>query len=74
MHPWNTLLGLAWRFYEAQQSGRLPDWNRAKRTQPGGWRDDAHLSDGSGSNVDATGGYYDAGGEQAPCCAARSDR
>ncbi|MBX7268257.1 glycoside hydrolase family 9 protein [Micromonospora sp. Llam7] len=42
-------------FYEAQQSGTLPDWNRVS------WRDDSALSDGNGVGVDLTGGWYDAG-------------
>ncbi|MFG3704830.1 glycoside hydrolase family 9 protein [Micromonospora sp. NPDC047670] len=42
-------------FYEAQQSGRLPDWNRVS------WRGDSALSDGADVGVDLTGGWYDAG-------------
>jgi endoglucanase len=42
-------------FYEAQQSGRLPDWNRV------GWRGDSGLADGSDVGVDLTGGWHDAG-------------
>lgn len=42
-------------FYEAQQSGRLPDWNRVH------WRGDSALSDGAGENLDLSGGWYDAG-------------
>ncbi|MEH1012990.1 glycoside hydrolase family 9 protein [Micromonospora sp. CPCC 206060] len=42
-------------FYEAQQSGRLPDWNRVS------WRDDSALTDGADVGVDLTGGWYDAG-------------
>ncbi|WP_411990818.1 glycoside hydrolase family 9 protein [Agarivorans sp. DSG3-1] len=42
-------------FYEAQQSGVIPDWNRTE------WRGDSALNDGSDNNVDLTGGWYDAG-------------
>lgn len=42
-------------FYEAQQSGVLPDWNRVN------WRGDSGLNDGSDVGVDLTGGWYDAG-------------
>ncbi|RAO14847.1 glycoside hydrolase family 9 protein [Micromonospora noduli] len=42
-------------FYEAQQSGRLPDWNRVS------WRGDSALTDGASAGVDLTGGWYDAG-------------
>nr|WP_239313474.1 glycoside hydrolase family 9 protein [Plantactinospora mayteni] len=42
-------------FYEAQQSGPLPDWNRVS------WRGDSALTDGSDVRLDLTGGWYDAG-------------
>uniref|UniRef100_UPI001B80CC0F glycoside hydrolase family 9 protein n=1 Tax=Streptomyces glaucescens TaxID=1907 RepID=UPI001B80CC0F len=42
-------------FYEAQQSGVIPDWNRV------GWRGDSGLNDGKDVGVDLTGGWYDAG-------------
>lgn len=42
-------------FYEAQQSGPLPDWNRVS------WRGDSALNDGSDVGHDLTGGWYDAG-------------
>lgn len=42
-------------FYEAQQSGPLPDWNRVS------WRDDSAVNDGSDVGHDLTGGWYDAG-------------
>lgn len=42
-------------FYEAQQSGRLPDWNRVS------WRADSALTDGADVGLDLTGGWYDAG-------------
>jgi hypothetical protein len=53
-------LGLALQFYEAQQSGHLPDWNRFLVTA-GGFRRDSHLLDGSTAQLDLSGGYYDAG-------------
>ncbi|TCS41771.1 cellulose binding domain-containing protein [Reinekea marinisedimentorum] len=42
-------------FYEAQQSGTLPDWNRVE------WRGDAATDDGSDNSVDLEGGWFDAG-------------
>ncbi|NEY36869.1 endoglucanase, partial [Streptomyces sp. PRKS01-65] len=42
-------------FYEAQQSGDLPDTNRVS------WRGDSALSDGKDVGLDLTGGWYDAG-------------
>nr|QFE31800.1 GH9 cellulase [uncultured bacterium] len=42
-------------FYEAQQSGPLPPWNRVI------WRGDSALNDGSDNGIDLTGGWYDAG-------------
>ncbi len=42
-------------FYEAQQSGRKPDWNRVS------WRGDSALRDGADAGLDLTGGWYDAG-------------
>ncbi len=42
-------------FYEAQQSGKLPEWNRVS------WRGDSALRDGAGVGLDLTGGWYDAG-------------
>src|SRR5262245_16590996 len=36
-------------FYEAQQSGDLPSWNRV------GWRGDSGMSDGSAAGLDLTG-------------------
>ncbi|TXK36208.1 endoglucanase [Nonomuraea sp. C10] len=42
-------------FYEAQQSGELPDWNRV------GWRGDSATDDGADVGRDLTGGWYDAG-------------
>lgn len=42
-------------FYEAQQSGKLPAWNRVK------WRGDSRLNDGADVGRDLSGGWYDAG-------------
>ncbi|TXR53635.1 glycoside hydrolase family 9 protein [Reinekea thalattae] len=42
-------------FYEAQQSGPLPDWNRVE------WRGDSALTDGADVGHDLTGGWFDAG-------------
>ncbi|GAB3802436.1 glycoside hydrolase family 9 protein [Micromonospora zhanjiangensis] len=42
-------------FYEAQRSGKLPAGNRVS------WRGDSALTDGAGTGVDLTGGWYDAG-------------
>ena len=42
-------------FYEAQQAGKLPEWNRVP------WRGDAALNDGTDVGVDLTGGWFDAG-------------
>ena len=42
-------------FYEAQQAGDLPEWNRIP------WRDDATLNDGADVGVDLSGGWLDAG-------------
>ncbi|MEU6711153.1 glycoside hydrolase family 9 protein [Nonomuraea sp. NPDC046802] len=42
-------------FYEAQQSGPKPAWNRVS------WRGDSGMNDGKDVGVDLTGGWYDAG-------------
>ncbi|MEV4398582.1 glycoside hydrolase family 9 protein [Nonomuraea sp. NPDC049607] len=42
-------------FYEAQQSGDLPGWNRVS------WRGDSGMNDGKDAGLDLTGGWYDAG-------------
>lgn len=54
-------LGLSWLFYEGQQSGELPCWNRDAWWNVGGWRVSAHLDDGKDIGKDLTGGFYDAG-------------
>lgn len=42
-------------FYEAQQAGKLPEWNRFP------WRGDSTLEDGAEVGVDLSGGWVDAG-------------
>ena len=42
-------------FYEVQQSGPLPEWNRVS------WRADATVNDGSDVGLDLNGGWFDAG-------------
>ena len=42
-------------FYEAQQSGNLPAWNRVP------WRADSTVNDGADVGLDLSGGWYDAG-------------
>lgn len=42
-------------FYEAQQAGKLPEWNRVP------WRNDSTLNDGADVGVDLSGGWLDAG-------------
>jgi endoglucanase len=42
-------------FYECQQSGPLPAWNRVK------WRGPSCLNDGKDAGLDLSGGWFDAG-------------
>ncbi len=42
-------------FYEVQQSGKLPSWNRVS------WKDDSGMDHGKDVGLDLTGGWYDAG-------------
>ncbi len=42
-------------FYETQQSGVLPDWNRIS------WRSNSGVNDGKDVGLDLTGGWHDAG-------------
>ncbi len=42
-------------FYECQQSGPLPDWNRVQ------WRGPSCINDGADVGKDLTGGWFDAG-------------
>jgi hypothetical protein len=58
---YKQLLANSFLFYEAQQSGILPDWNRMARSA-GGWRSDAHKTDGSAANLELSGGLYAQGG------------
>ncbi|GIL46304.1 hypothetical protein Vafri_3317 [Volvox africanus] len=63
LHNFSQVLGLSFRFYEAQMSGAVPAWSRASQAA-GGWRNNSHSLDGSGPNgigVDLSGGWYDAG-------------
>ncbi|PNH01174.1 Endoglucanase 15, partial [Tetrabaena socialis] len=63
-HDYAAVLGLSYRFYEAQMSGAVPSWSRASQAQ-GGWRNRSHMQDGRGPGgigVDLSGGWYDAGG------------
>ncbi|KAI8473823.1 MAG: Six-hairpin glycosidase-like protein [Monoraphidium minutum] len=55
------VLTLSYLFYEAQQSGKLPEWNRVRADKKCGWRHDAHLDEGKSVGKDLVGGYYDAG-------------
>eukprot|EP01025_Chloroclados_australasicus_P028387 TRINITY_DN2814_c0_g1_i2.p1 TRINITY_DN2814_c0_g1~~TRINITY_DN2814_c0_g1_i2.p1 ORF type:complete len:594 (-),score=82.17 TRINITY_DN2814_c0_g1_i2:1386-2927(-) len=50
---YSQLLDMSYMFYEAQQSGKLPEWNRVT------WRGDSVVEDAEG--YDLTGGWYDAG-------------
>jgi len=56
---YNKALHLSLLFYEANQNGVLPSWNRIP------WRNHANLYDGcdisSSEQLDMTGGWYDAG-------------
>ena len=63
------MLGLSWKFYEAQRSGKLP----ANNSIP--WRGDSALGDKAPDGADVTGGWYDAGGvtpQKTPCTAISS--
>eukprot|EP01024_Parvocaulis_polyphysoides_P036410 TRINITY_DN3237_c0_g3_i1.p4 TRINITY_DN3237_c0_g3~~TRINITY_DN3237_c0_g3_i1.p4 ORF type:complete len:156 (+),score=24.35 TRINITY_DN3237_c0_g3_i1:344-811(+) len=52
---YGDLLDMSYMFYEAQQSGYLPDFNRVL------WRKDSALNDSTQNGQDLTGGWYDAG-------------
>lgn len=54
-HNYGEALQKSILFYEAQQSGELPDWNRIS------WRNDAGVNDGQDVGLDLTGGWFDAG-------------
>lgn len=61
------VLGYSYLFYEAQQSGVLPSWNRLLYGTRGlygpGYKKNAHVNDGAVIGKDLSGGWYDAGGE-----------
>ena len=68
-YDYGQVLGLSWKFYEAQRSGKLP----ANNSIP--WRGDSALGDKAPDGADVTGGWYDAGGvtpQSAPCTARES--
>lgn len=48
-------------FYETQQSGKLPDWNRISWRSDSGVNDGQFDSEGEPLNLDLTGGWNDAG-------------
>lgn len=52
-----TLLGNAWMFYEAQQSGPITNSTTPNRIP---WRGDSYINDGA-PDRDLSGGWYDAG-------------
>lgn len=61
-----TVLGYSYLFYEAQQSGVLPNWNRLLYGTTGpygtGFRKSAHTTENL-DGINLVGGWYDAGGE-----------
>ncbi|TCI94412.1 glycoside hydrolase family 9 protein [Tenacibaculum sp. M341] len=54
-HNYGEALQKSLLFYETQQSGVLPDWNRIS------WRGDSGINDGKDVGLDLTGGWHDAG-------------
>lgn len=60
------VLGYSYLFYEAQQSGYLPSWNRllygTSSSLGTGYRKNAHLTENV-NGIDLVGGWYDAGGK-----------
>jgi hypothetical protein len=54
-YDYAQVLGLSFKFYEAQRSGDLPSTNRIS------WRADAGLDHKAADGRDVTGGWYDAG-------------
>jgi endoglucanase len=54
-HNYGEALQKSIYFYECQQSGPLPSWNRVE------WRGPSCLKDGSDVGKDLSGGWYDAG-------------
>lgn len=63
---YSRVLTYSYLFYEAQQSGVLPPWNRLLYGTTGpygtGYRKNAHTSENV-NGIDLAGGWYDAGGE-----------
>ena len=55
IHNYGEALQKSILFYEAQQAGKLPEWNRIP------WRGDSVLEDGADVGVDLSGGWFDAG-------------
>ncbi len=54
-HRYGEVLQKSFFFYEAQQAGELPEWNRVV------WRGDSVVDDGADVGIDLSGGWYDAG-------------
>ena len=54
-HNYGEALQKSILYYEAQQAGKLPEWNRFP------WRGDSTLEDGRDVGVDLSGGWVDAG-------------
>ena len=54
-HNYGEALQKSILYYEAQQAGKLPEWNRFP------WRGDSTLDDGKDVGVDLSGGWVDAG-------------
>ncbi|TFJ85121.1 hypothetical protein NSK_003544 [Nannochloropsis salina CCMP1776] len=54
-YNYNQVIYLSNLFYEAQRAGKLPSDNRIP------WRRDSNIADGFDSDVELSGGYYDAG-------------
>ena len=52
-YDYGEVLGHSVWFFEAQQSGYLPAWNRVS------WRGDSATDDGSDNGLSLDGGWYD---------------
>lgn len=63
---YTKVLEYSYLFYEAQQSGVLPSWNRLLYGSTGpygtGYRKNAHTNENV-NGISLAGGWYDAGGE-----------
>lgn len=55
---WETVMGNALWFYDAQRSGNLDEGAYGNRVS---WRNSSATADGSDWNLDLSGGWYDAG-------------